>query len=817
MRRPSLNHCYRLVWDRCRQCWLATAEITKGRGKSSARLKPLAAIICTSMGLLTQAPLQAADLCPGPGTNTISTAVTGGGGDACYISAGENLTVEAGGSLVLPGRALDVDSATSGFINNSGLIDGNGNSSIFVGPGSTLTGGLVNSGTIEGEWNSIQIRNAGVDNGIANSGTIHAVNFHGIAMDMNASIDGGISNTGTISAANGDGIQVGVYDPFDPFFSSGATINGGIVNGTGGTISGSDHGILVQYNTSAITGGIVNRGTIEGGSYAIYVADDAALDAITIEGNDTARFDLNVHAINTPVTVANGATFTLIDGNHFEVQGFTNNGTLKIDAGSAATITGNFTNNGTFRTQVSDTQAGTLTVNGNATLGGSLSVDASTLTAGHSWAGNRISIINATSLSGTFASYSDNSLLFDFTPEYFADRLDIVFTASGGGSGGGGTTVLDAVESTGNTPATGAATVFDDLIADFSGGGTTGNAGMDAVITTFAGFTTEQETSNAVSQTLPLLTGANPMAASAALGNISGIVQARQAQNSGLSAGDDFHGDRKVWLKPFGSWADQGDRNGAAGYEARPGGLVFGADATVSDSTRLGVSLAYARTNVEGNADAAPSESDIDIYQLIGYGSYALTPDAELNFQIGIGQNKNEGLRGLPTFGLTASSDYTSDVVTAGIGYGRSIRLDEDTRFIPSTRANYTWIRDEDYTETGAGALNLSVDSRTTDELIVSADGKIVHDLKPDTAVTANLGLGYDLLSEQTSVTSAFAGAPTATFTTEGLDPSPWLARGGLGLIRSTASGLEVTARYDAEYRADFLNQTANIKLRWAF
>lgn len=43
------------------------------------------------------------------------------------------------------------------------------------------------------------------------------------------------------------------------------------------------------------------------------------------------------------------------------------------------------------------------------------------------------------------------------------------------------------------------------------------------------------------------------------------------------------------------------------------------------------------------------------------------------------------------------------------------------------------------------------------------------------------------------------------------------MVRGGLGVVSNTAGGMEVSARYDAEYRKDFLNQTASVKLRWAF
>jgi len=64
---------------------------------------------------------------------------------------------------------------------------------------------------------------------------------------------------------------------------------------------------------------------------------------------------------------------------------------------------------------------------------------------------------------------------------------------------------------------------------------------------------------------------------------------------------------------------------------------------------------------------------------------------------------------------------------------------------------------------------------------------------------------------------TSLTGAPGAAFTTLGLDPSPWMARGGFGLSPTTANGIEISARYDVEFRNDFLNQTASVNLRWDF
>ena len=66
---------------------------------------------------------------------------------------------------------------------------------------------------------------------------------------------------------------------------------------------------------------------------------------------------------------------------------------------------------------------------------------------------------------------------------------------------------------------------------------------------------------------------------------------------------------------------------------------------------------------------------------------------------------------------------------------------------------------------------------------MVGADGKFAHVLSDQTTLTANLGVGYDLINDGTSITSAFAGASTAAFTTPGIDSNPGLARGGAGMV----------------------------------
>jgi hypothetical protein len=43
------------------------------------------------------------------------------------------------------------------------------------------------------------------------------------------------------------------------------------------------------------------------------------------------------------------------------------------------------------------------------------------------------------------------------------------------------------------------------------------------------------------------------------------------------------------------------------------------------------------------------------------------------------------------------------------------------------------------------------------------------------------------------------------------------MVRGGIGYSMTVANGTEVSFRYDAEGRSDYLNHTASLRAKWAF
>ena len=707
--------------------------------------------------------------------------------------AGSTLTGNlANDGMIIGSPALNVhQSLITGSINNSGELQGYASGARLV--DTTVKGDVRNSGTLTGRLSAFEILNSTVVGKVVNSGYLASRN-NGLSVN-NSTLTGGITNSGTMNSLNGNSV-------------TNSTI-GNFVNT--GTIGGGFTG--VTFDNSQVSGALVNSGTLGGGRFAV-LSDATSLTRLVITGNDTAVFQGEVSAPGAHASVAAGATYTLLPGNLFTVVDFTNYGVLGLAATSAAStasISGDYVQkaDGSLRTQVVDaTHYGKLTVGGTASLPSQAKIYVDVVNSGQAFGNGTLdNVISAGTLKsdGTFAVTS-NSQLFNFNGIKDGNSVDLGITAKSA------TGVRDAVQSQGNSANRSAARALDSGLASSSN--------LNAF---FVGATNSAQVASAVSQTLPSNAVAATQVSQSTLSTITDVVQSRIDANTGLASGDGFYGDKNLWMKPFGSWINQSERGGSPGYDASVYGMAFGVDAPVNELLRLGVSFSYANADTNSKADVSSQSAKVDLYQLMGYGSYTVAPNTELSFHAGVGQNRNDGERNINLNGIggKASANYDSRSVTAGVALAKAFDISPTTRFIPSVRADYTWLQDDSYSEKGSAALQpllLKVDKHQTDQLIVGLDGKLSHEIVPGTQVTGNLGVGYDVIHDDSMLTSTYAGAPGQSFNTVGQSSSPWLARGGVGVSTKIASnGTELSVNYDGEVRTDFTNQTVSLRVKMPF
>ncbi|TCS37987.1 outer membrane autotransporter protein [Paucimonas lemoignei] len=802
------------------------------------------------------------------GTAIRGTGGNGGGGGGTMMS-GAN-----GGD----GNGIRAANGTIGNLTNSSTIagsGGNGGSTVMAGPGSGGNGSgiyLTSSATLTTLANTGTISGIGGNSGSAAGMSASAGTGTGISLTSGATLTT-LTNSGTISGIGGSNTGIGTSGTGKGISAVNSTIgtltNDGTISGTGGTVgigggvAGAGYGLAIDNST---VDAIINNGVISGSTAAIsltgtttvtngitntgQINGNVFLNGATLNLNGTtgsvsgtvqgiAGSTVNVNGTFTSGNTFNVGTFNIANGGRFTMghgvttsAGVNNAGTLAVAAGNTVTIIGDYTQaaSGQFETGLSDANTyGKLIVTGTADLSASNKINVNVVGAPALVAGTSAQpgVISAATLNaGPALTVTDNSALFDFIATKNGNAIDLCVAHAGSTTCSAtpdpaptptpapapSITVLSSVTNTRNTPGLGAAQVFDNLIAQ----GNTVAAPMVPIITALGTLPTEQAVSDAVRQTLPLMTAGMAEVNSAALQATNRVIQSRQEANRGLSSGDEFIGDRQIWFKPVGSWARQDDRNNVSGYKADTYGMVFGVDRVVSDQVRLGGAFSYMHSSVDSNTGM--QHATVDGYRLIGYGSYSLDPRTDLSFQADVGTGRNKGNRAINFGGLNAvaTSSYSSWNAHVGAGLGRIFDIDAKSTFTPSARIDYTYIRDNAYTETGANALNLNVAKNSTDELILAVDGKLNYAVSRSTILSANLGGGYDVLSSQSSINAAYVGGG-GQFVTRGLDPSPWLVRGGLGLTVTNGNAMEVTARYDIERRDGFANHTASVKLRMPF
>ena len=638
-----------------------------------------------------------------------------------------------------------------------------------------LAGTFNNSGTISGTT-------TGTGSGVVN------LSASGLYV---YSLTGLFANSGTISgtASGQTGVTAYGMQMYSPL--SGTLNNSGVIRGAAQAASGGTaYGV---WTGSTLDGTINNSGTVSAtgaggmdpnGVYSIYVSGGGAG---TINNMAGGLLDGQVYApgsvsLNNAGTLDTRLQASVVGGNYTQAA----SGVLAIGATSNATH-------------------GSLSVGGTANLAAGTGFRVTGAAGNTLSAGTVSGVLTSGGLTMSSSTVVDNVLSLNYVAVANGNNVDLVATATGIPS-------VSSVVSGGVGSSVGS--TIDGLLASID----SQPKQLQDFLYSLGAQTTPQGVKDAVQKVLPMINTSTTQAGVNTSQGVNNVVLARLDNVMGRSAGDKFYGDRKAWLKPFGSWADQDDHNGVVGYSARSAGLVGGIDADVGDY-RLGVAFGYARSDIDGNSSAAPQSARVDSYQLVFYGDRRLDAVTDVNFQVGLGTNDNSGRRTINfgTTSLLATANYGSLTGYIGGGVSRDMKLSEASTFTPSLRADYTWIRNNAYVESGAGALGLNVNASDFAKFVVALDGKFVSHVSDRTTLSANLAGGYDFINETASVTSAFAGSPGAAFTTQGIKPSPWLVRGGAGMTYRTSERVEVTGRYDFEARTGFTNQTVSVNARWSF
>jgi subtilase-type serine protease len=77
-------------------------------------------------------------------------------------------------------------------------------------------------------------------------------------------------------------------------------------------------------------------------------------------------------------------------------------------------------------------------------------------------------------------------------------------------------------------------------------------------------------------------------------------------------------------------------------------------------------------------------------------------------------------------------------------------------------------VQSPSYTERGAGDLNLSVQGKRSQALLLGAGARLNYALTPSSQISGHLGASYDVINGRDELVATYAGAPGQSFTTPG-------------------------------------------------
>lgn len=599
----------------------------------------------------------------------------------------------------------------------------------------------------------------------------------------------------------------------------------------------------LDIDTDTIFNGAVSTDTSNSGSGAVDIAADT-----------TATFNANV-TIAGAFTVNSGAT-AAFDGSATTIAGAASfDGDFTVGAGDTVVFNGGLTMNGS----TGSGGAGDVTIGG-----GDVSIN-STLDASAILSAGTIDMNAGTPTLNLGANIDSGDIIFDV--DTFTATSNVILEIDEGFSDGA-IVIVDGIDATSAFDATSGVLATDGVLASYA----LSYDGTDTILTATQKSATEisaaldvsdDEAQSALEASASLegvgsetekqsyedalaaggSTAANAVetagaqsetiaggfqVASATNGAVQDIVGGRLANaradnagyasaESGFAAGDEAGASGEFWVRGFAGSAEADTEGTDDGFDATYGGVVVGVDFDYDAQTRLGVYASYSTSNVEGDGVGA-ADLDVAGYQIGLYYGRA-TSDYYLNVSADYTFVQNDTSRYVTATGVTASADYDAHVFSGAIEAGAPMEVAANTFVTPQLGLRATHYSADDYTETGAGAFNQTVDSDGVTEIVGLAGARLhyVHETEgmkviPELRVAA----GYDFADEEAVASVSYVGGGSA-YNVTGTDIDPFRAEVGAGVALAMDDDVTLSAHYDGDLRSDYQSHTGRVELRIGF
>ncbi|QDU32338.1 Outer membrane protein B precursor [Poriferisphaera corsica] len=275
--------------------------------------------------------------------------------------------------------------------------------------------------------------------------------------------------------------------------------------------------------------------------------------------------------------------------------------------------------------------------------------------------------------------------------------------------------------------------------------------------------------------------------------------------------------DYSAWGKIFGQYSDQDTTKDRLGYTALSAGVVGGVDCKVNDQFILGVLGSFTQTEID--FDDSDSENSVNTIRSGVYASYYVNDAMYVDGVATLGYNWTESERQIKVGSIdrTADADYESVDLSLYGGTGFDWVMGSFT-VTPNAWAQYTFFSQDEFSETGAGSLNTTVEEYDTYSFRTQLGVKITRMSEINgRPFMPEFSIGWihefaeldEMEARFTGETNPFSYDPGTA------NEDALFIGGGVTTLLSDRSSLFV--KYDGEFAKDGMTQALSAGLKFKF
>ncbi len=265
-------------------------------------------------------------------------------------------------------------------------------------------------------------------------------------------------------------------------------------------------------------------------------------------------------------------------------------------------------------------------------------------------------------------------------------------------------------------------------------------------------------------------------------------------------------------------FGDQEQTAQQSGYNYTTAGFTLGGDYRLTDHMVLGLASGYSDTG--SNLGGSGGKVDTTMITVTPYFSY-FSENFYLNASIGPGFNQYDTERRISfdPINRTARGQTDGRELSSYLGGGYDFKTSSWT-WGPILSAQYTKLWIDQFTETGADSLNLTLEDQRAESLQTGIGGRAAYNWKWHglTLIPGiNISYQHEFSNDSRGIGAQLAQG-SGVFETQTADPKRDFAILGFSLGMNLTENLSANLGYTTEVgHSDYSNQTINGTLRFAF